>query len=632
MSSVLAHRGPDGEGCWVDTSAGAGFGHRRLAIIDLSLLAHQPMVSASGRYVLTYNGEIYNYLELRAELEAKGVRFRSHSDSEVLLEACATWGVAAVARRLIGIFAFALWDKETRTLALVRDHLGVKPLYWTLTDGVLVFGSELRALLAYRNWRPLIDRDALAAYFRHNYVPAPRTIYSGVFKLPPAGILTLRPHRAPEISAFWEPREIAKTALSEPLTLSEPDALAQLDLLLHDVVRRQMIADVPLGALLSGGIDSSTILAIMQAESATQVKSFTVGFREAAFDESRHAAQVARHLGTEHHQIEVAAEDALRLVPSIAEWFDEPFADSSQLPTFLLARMARRHVTVALSGDGGDEVFAGYNRYALAESMWRGMRRIPAALRGIAADALCALPPGVWDKLLLTIRRTPEGGDKIHKVGELLRLGSEPALYRRLVSQWDNPEELVAGAVEPRGILWDDSLGGDIPDTLQRLQLLDAVTYLPDDILTKIDRVSMAVSLEVRVPLLDPRLIEFAWRLPASMRRRNGQGKWLLRRLLHRYVPAALVERPKMGFGVPIGAWLRGPLREWAEDLLAEPRLRKDGFLNAALVRKKWEEHLSGRRNWQYPLWCVLMFQEWKQRWLVSNAGPSATAALAVSA
>jgi asparagine synthase (glutamine-hydrolysing) len=631
MAGTLAHRGPDGEGFWLDEPAGVALGHRRLAIIDLSSAARQPMVSASGRYVITYNGEIYNYRELRAELESAGAHFHTQSDTEVLLAACARWGVVAAAKRFVGIFAFALWDRSARELSLVRDHLGVKPLYWARQNGVLMFGSELRALAVHPAWRGSIDRNALAAYFRHNYVPAPHTIYRDVFKLPPASVLVFRGAAEPQLTQYWNPRSAARAAFDAPLRLAAPEAVERLDAVLRRSVRGQMISDVPLGAFLSGGIDSSTVVALMQAESARPVKTFTIGFREAAYDEAVHARAVASHLGTDHTELYVTPEDARALVPSIADWFDEPFADASQLPTFLVARLARRQVTVALSGDGGDEIFAGYNRYTLADAWWRRMRMLPRPLRRAAAAGLHALSPAGWDRIFAFMPpsvRPPQAGDKLHKFAELFELADLASVYRRLISQWERPEAVVLGGREPHGVLWDASLAQDLPGSIERMQYLDAVTYLPDDILTKVDRASMAVSLEARVPLLDPGVVEFAWRLPRPLRLRGRKGKWLLRQVLHRYVPARLVERPKMGFGVPIDRWLRGPLRDWAEELIDERRLRADGLLDAGIVRQRWREHLAGARNWQYPLWGVLMFQEWKARW-IDRAARAAEAKIA---
>jgi len=632
MAGTLAHRGPDGEGVWLDEGAGIALGHRRLAIIDLSPAAQQPMTASDGRYVLSFNGEIYNFRELRRELEAAGIRFRSQSDTEVLLESCARWGVAAATKRFNGIFAFALWDREARSLSLVRDHLGVKPLYWCILSGALLFGSELRALVAHPLWRPEINRDALVAYFRHGYIPTPHTIYKGVHKLAPGTLLTYRAGEAPKLSAYWDARAVAQEGLSQRLSMSEHEAAGRLEDLLRDAIGRQLISDVPLGAYLSGGIDSSLVVALAQQQSAKPLRTFTIGFRESGYDEAQHAAAVARHLRTDHTELYAEPGHARDLVPAIAGWFDEPFADASQLPTYLVSEMTRRHVTVALSGDGGDEVFAGYRRYVLGETWRRRVLAMPAGLRRAVAATLLAVPPESWDRLFAALPgrwRPARAGDQLHKIAPVLTLADENAIYRRLISQCEDPAEFVLQGQEPKGALWDKSVARDFADFIERMQFLDTVTYLPDDILTKVDRTSMAVSLEARVPLLDPRVVAFGWRLPGSMRVRGGKGKWILRQVLYRHVPRALVERPKMGFGVPIDAWLRGPLRDWAEDLLEERRLRSEGFLNAAALRRKWQEHLSGRRNWQYLIWCALMFQEWQRRWMDGVPSPQRASAVA---
>ncbi len=620
MADAIAHRGPDGSGVWVDESAGVGLGHRRLSIIDLSETGAQPMVSASGRYVISYNGEVFNFLDLRRELEAAGDRFRGGSDTEVMLAGFARWGIEATAKRLIGMFALALWDRETRRLTLVRDRLGIKPLYYLVRDDLLLFGSELKALRAAPGWRPTLDRDALVGYLRHNYVAAPHSIYAEVKKLPPGHILTLDPGQAPHLTPFWDMREVARAGLaaSRRTTLSDAEAVERLDALLRDSVRRRMLADVPLGAFLSGGIDSSTVVALMQAESNRPVKTFSIGFNEAAYDESPHARAVAAHLGTEHTEFMVEPRHALDVIPKLAEWYDEPFADPSQIPTYLVAAMTRKHVTVALSGDGGDEVFAGYNRYFWADSLWRKLGKLPRGLRRAGACAVRQVAPATWDALFrLAPRRwrPPQPGDKMHRFADVLACPGPDAIYRRLVSQWVEPGEVATGGREPLGPLWDDTVAAEIPDFIARMQFLDTVTYLPDDILTKVDRATMAVSLEGRVPLLDHRVVEFAWSLPRHFKLREGRSKWILRQVLARYVPDRLVERPKMGFGVPIDAWLRGPLRDWAQDLLDPRTLRADGLIRPEPVERLWREHQSGAVNWQYPLWVVLMFQAWRRRW-----------------
>ena len=621
MSDSLTHRGPDDGGVWVDEAAGLGFGQRRLSIVDLSPAGHQPMVSACGRYVIVYNGEVYSHEEMRPELTARGIRFRGHSDTEVILEAMAAWGVEATVKRLIGMFAIALWDRETRTLSLVRDRLGIKPVYWRFDGRRLLFGSELKALRVDTGWRPEIDRQAVAAYLRHNYIPAPLTIYEGVRKLEPGRILTFRGGAEPVETQYWDARAIAIAGRAAPFALSDLELTDRLDALLKDAVGRRMIADVPLGAFLSGGIDSSLVVALMQAQSTAPVRSFSIGFEEAGYDEAPHARAVAKHLGTEHTELYVSSAHALETIPRLAEWYDEPFADSSQIPTFLVSEMTRRHVTVALSGDGGDDLFAGYNRYCLGAEMWRKLGWMPLAARKAVAGMIRAMPVAGWDRLAGLLPRRlapPQTGDKAHQVADILALADSAAVYRRLVSQWRDPGLLLPGVVEPHGPLWDEAVVRDLPDLVPRMQFLDLVTYLPDDILTKVDRASMAVALEARVPILDHRVVEFAAHLPLAARVRDGRGKWLLRQVLDRYVPRALIERPKMGFGIPLDGWLRGPLRDWSESLLDPADLAEAG-LAPEPIRRCWRGHLSGERNWQYAIWTILMFQDWRRRWLVST-------------
>jgi asparagine synthase (glutamine-hydrolysing) len=617
MNTSLQHRGPDDQGIWVDADAPVALAHRRLSIVDLSPAGHQPMISADGRFVLTYNGEVYNHEEIRPDLVARGVRFRGHSDTEVMLEAFSAYGVEATVKRLIGMFAIGLWDRRERTLTLVRDRLGIKPLYWAKFGGLFLFGSELKALRACPAWTPRINRGAVATFLRHNYIPAPHTIYEGVHKLEPGAILTLPWNSEPHIERFWDARTVARAGRANPLHADDRELTDRLEDLLKDAVRRRMVADVPVGAFLSGGIDSSTVVALMQAAHAGKVKTYTIGFESAGFDEARHAAAVAQHLQTEHTELTVTAQQALDVIPRLPDFYDEPFADSSQIPTYLVSAMTRRHVTVALSGDGGDELFAGYNRYQLATRLWRALSFLPQPVRHGMSAALTGIPAARWSRLLsfLPTRLLPaQAGDKLHKLATVLNLGSSGDVYRRLVTHWE-PDQLMPGVTEPKGVLWDPSVAAEFPDLLERMQFLDLVTYLPDDILTKVDRASMAVGLEARVPLLDHRVVEFAWRLPSSAKIRNGKSKWLLRQVLDRHVPRALIERPKMGFGIPLGEWLRGPLRDWAEALLSEQRLREAGLLDAARVRQHWNEHLQGHRNWQHLLWGVLMLEAWRERW-----------------
>jgi asparagine synthase (glutamine-hydrolysing) len=616
MSETVRHRGPDDDGVWIDAEAGVALVHRRLSIVDLSPAGHQPMISADGRYVIIYNGEVYSHEEIRPSLTARGVSFRGHSDTEVMLESFAAFGVEATLRRLIGMFTIALWDRRERTLTLMRDRLGIKPLYWAKFGDLFLFGSELKALRAHPGWTPRIDRNAAASFMRLNYITAPHTIYEGVHKLEPGTVLTVPWGGEPKIERFWDARKVAHAGLANPNRGSDRELTDELEALLTDAVRRRMIADVPLGAFLSGGIDSSTVVALMKAADAGPVKTFTIGFDIAGFDEAPHAAAVARHLGTDHTELTVTSQQALDVIPQLPEWYDEPFADSSQIPTYLVSAMTRKHVTVALSGDGGDELFAGYNRYHLTQRFWQGMSLLPRGIRQGVAAALTSISPDRWSRLLsfLPAQLPAQIGDKLHKAASVLALPDGDAVYRRLITHWE-PDEVMPETPEPKGILWDASLAAEMPSLLDRMQLFDLVTYLPDDILTKVDRASMAVALEARVPLLDHRVVEFAWRLPQAAKIRCGQSKWLLRQVLYRYIPPELVERPKMGFGIPLGEWLRGPLRDWAETLLSEQRLREGGLFDTVHVRRHWAEHLSGQRNWQYLLWDVLMFEAWRERW-----------------
>jgi asparagine synthase (glutamine-hydrolysing) len=617
MAASLAHRGPDDQGIWTDPEAGTALIHRRLSIIDLSPAGHQPMVSADGRFIISYNGEVYSYQPIAAELAARGWKFRGHSDTEVILESFAANGIEPTLKRMIGMFAIALWDRRERTLTLIRDRLGIKPVYWAKFGNLFLFGSELKALRAHPNWTPRIDRNAVAAFMRHNYIPAPHTIYEGVHKLEPGTMLTLPWQGEPQITRFWDARTVARDGSLHPIEGSDAELIEQLEALLQDAVGRRMIADVPLGAFLSGGIDSSTVVALMQAARSGKVKTFSIGFEIPGYDEAPHAAAVARHLQTEHTELTVTSKETLDVIPRLPEWYDEPFADSSQIPTYLVSAMTRRHVTVALSGDGGDELFAGYNRYQLTQRFWRALSMLPHSLRKSAATVLTAVSPDKWSALLAVLPsrlRPPQAGDKVHKVATVLRLDSPDAVYRRLVSHWE-PADVVPGAHEPEGLLDDATVLKDFPDLLSRMQFLDLVTYLPDDILTKVDRASMAVALEARVPLIDHRVVEFCWRLPPAVKVRGGVSKWILRQVLYRHVPPELIERPKMGFGIPLGEWLRGPLRDWAEALLDERRLREAGLLDHAVVRRFWQEHLDGRRNWQYLIWDVLMLEAWRERW-----------------
>lgn len=620
MTDTLAHRGPDDGGVWEDRRAGVALGNRRLAIVDLSPEGHQPMCSADGRYMLAFNGEIYNYKALLTELEGLGHAFRGHSDTEVMLAAFTEWGIEGGLARFNGMFAFALWDREERVLHLSRDRLGEKPLYYGWMGGALLFGSELKALRAHPRFRGRVSRDALSLYLRHNYIPAPYTIYEGVHKLPPGTRIVLEEGGASSGPIpYWSAREAAERGVAEPFGGSEDEAIQELDVLVRDSVALRMVADVPLGAFLSGGIDSSTVVSAMQAQSERPVKTFSIGFHEEAYSEAEHAKKVARHLGTEHTELYLTAGETMDVIPRLPHMYDEPFSDSSQIPTHLVSALAREHVTVSLSGDGGDELFGGYKRYLLGRDLWGRIGRVPRPGRRAVGRALAAVPAETLDRRLggrlshLAGRYGRNGavGDKLHKLAGLLSVEGPEAMYHGMVSHWREPASLVLGATEPPTALTDRSRWADVGDFTHQMMYLDTVSYLPDDILAKVDRASMAVSLEGRVPFLDHRLVEFAWSLPLSMKVRDGQGKWVLRRVLDRYVPRELIERPKMGFGVPVGDWLRGPLRGWAEGLLSEGRLREEGYLDPAPIREKWDEHLSGRRNWQGHLWDVLMFEAW---------------------
>ena len=624
MTDAIRRRGPDDEGHWMDGAAGIVLGHRRLSILDLSPAGHQPMHSPSGRFVLAFNGEIYNHLDLRRALDEAGraPAWRGHSDTETLLAGIDAWGLEETLRRATGMFALALWDRAEGSLLLARDRLGEKPLHYGWQgrgdDAVFLFGSELKALAAHPAFAPEVDRDVLSLFLRHNYVPGTHTIHRGIFKVPPGSMVTIsRARREPVTTAYWSALDVVRAGAARRRDdLSPAEAVDELEGLIRAAVAGQMVADVPLGAFLSGGIDSSVVVALMQAQSARPVKTFSIGFHEAGYDEAGHAKAVARHLGIDHTELYVTAEQAMAVVPRLPAMFDEPFADSSQIPTFLVAELACRDVTVSLSGDGGDELFGGYERYRVTEAVWDRLSRIPAPLRRVAAGAATALPPAAWDRLaaLPPLRRLGgRFGDRVHKAAGVLGCGSVDALYHGLVSHWTEPDRIVVGAREPATLL-----AGARPDLpglapVERMMALDLVTYLPDDILTKVDRAAMAVSLETRVPLLDHRIVEFAWRLPLSLKMRDGAGKWVLRQVLYRHVPRVLVDRPKMGFGVPVDVWLRGPLRDWAEALLDESRLRREGFFRPEEIRAKWSEHLSGRRNWAYHLWDVLMFQAWAE-------------------
>lgn len=613
MAQAIESRGPDAFGSWADPEAGIALAHRRLAIVDLTPAGAQPMVAAGGRYVLAFNGEIYNHLKLRAELN--GVAWRGHSDTETLLAGFETWGVEATLQRAIGMFAFALWDREQRVLTLGRDRLGEKPLYYGWqgqgAQAVFLFGSEVSALRRHPAFAAPINRDALALYMRHNCIGGEHSIYQGIFKLLPGHLLTLTAGQTePRVWAWWSAAEVAQRGVAKPFAGSPGQAVDALEALLSNAVGQQMVADVPLGAFLSGGVDSSTVVALMQAQSSRPVKTFSIGFHEAGYNEAEHAKAVAQHLGTEHTELYVSAQQALDVIPKLPTLYAEPFADSSQIPTYLVSQLARQHVTVSLSGDAGDELFCGYNRYQMTARLWSKLQRVPKPLRRAAATTITAVPPARWDALgrFLPVARL---GDKLHKGAALLGHQSAADLYLGMVSHWSQPNGLVLDGREPPTVLTCQAPALTGLNEVERMMALDMLSYLPDDILAKVDRAAMGVSLETRVPMLDHRVVEFAWSLPMSTKLRGGVTKWPLREVLYRHVPRSLIERPKMGFGIPIDQWLRGPLRDWAETLLSESRLRQEGYFNPAPIRQKWAEHLSGQRNWQYHLWDVLMFQAW---------------------
>jgi len=621
MATALIHRGPDDAGGWADRKSGLALSHRRLSIVDLSPAGHQPMVSADENLVLVFNGEIYNHLQLRRELEQSELApdWRGHSDTETLLASFAAWGFAATLRKAVGMFALALWDGRTETLQLARDRMGEKPLYYGWVGGGFAFASELKALRQVPGFDNPVDRDALALYMQFCAVPAPYSIYRDIGKLLPGATLTLSradvaARRLPAPVIYWSAAGVARQGLAQPLA-DEEEAVTELERLLRLSLSGQMVADVPLGAFLSGGIDSCTIVALMQSQATRPVKTFTIGFQETSFDESAAAAAVARHLGTDHHEIRVAPTDALGVIPSLPDFYDEPFADSSQIPTFLVSRAARAQVTVALSGDGGDELFGGYNRYRWARRIWSRLSWLPHPARRVLGGSLCAIPLSAWDRVSARTPYVRGLGDMAHKLGRRLqKVRDMDDLYRGLITEWPADSGVVTGA-EPLLIQLDDKEQvADIADPEHRMMLLDMLGYLPNDILTKIDRAAMACSLETRVPFLDQNVVEFAWRVPLAMKIRGGQGKWVLRQVLHKYVPRPLVERPKAGFAIPVGAWLRGPLRNWAEALLDAARLKREGYFDPAQVRQKWDEHLSGRRDWTPSLWCVLMFGAWLER------------------
>ena len=630
MTATIAHRGPDDEGVWTDAEAGVALGQRRLAIIDLSPAGHQPMVSANRRLVIDFNGEVYNHSEVRAKLEAAGAApesgWRGHSDTETLIEAIATWGLEAALAQCVGMFAFALWDQSERKLSLVRDRFGEKPLYYGWIGRDFVFGSELKALRAHSQFDNGIDRRALQQFAQRGYIPAPLSIYRRIFKLPPANILTLSPEAATSpmdeppveggqgplrLSRYWSYREVVERGLAEPIR-DETDALDQLEQALGAAIRDQSLADVPVGAFLSGGIDSSTIVALGQKHSPSPMRTFSIGFEEAKFNEAEDAAKVARHLGTVHNEHYVTVREARDVIPLLPAIYDEPFADCSQVPTFLVSRFAREQVKVALTGDGGDELFAGYNRHLHGPRLWERIEKVPPSVRAIAGASLGLLPPRVWQgaSALLAGQRQKSFAPKLRKA---LRMSgaarSFEDAYAALLDEWSFEQSPVRGADGGRGDCEFDC-GADAPDAVKAMYC-DAMGYLPGDVLCKVDRASMAVSLETRVPFLDHRVADVAARIPIEMKVQGGSGKAILRKLLYRHVPRELVERPKAGFAIPVGEWIKGPLRSWAEELMDPAAMAADGWFDPAVVHSRWQDHLKGRRDSTLALWAILMFQAW---------------------
>ncbi len=612
MTNALSHRGPDRQSIWIDAGAGVALGHTRLAVIDLSTAGNQPMVSADGTMAIAYNGELYNAPQIRDELSALGRTFRGHSDTEVLLEGCSAWGVRECLSRADGMFAFALWDSQQRTMTLARDRLGEKPLYWGQLEGQWLIASELKALRAHPAWRGQLDPAALADYLRCRCIPAPLTIYRGFQKLPPAHLLEVRLNAKPRMSRYWE---AATVAARGPIAIDDETAIDELERLLGDAVARRMVSDVPLGSFLSGGIDSSLVTTMMQMRAAAPVRTFSIGFRADAFNEAPFARAIATHLGTDHTELYVDPADAMELIPRLAEIYDEPFADASQIPTCLLAALTRQHVTVALSGDGGDELFGGYRRYQETDRAWARLNRMPKLGRRLAGFGLQAVGKALRDT---PIGRSAAGSawlpstDRLEYWSSIATVADADAFYAYRGTQWRNANDVLRHTPESNG--HESTATTLIGDFITRMQLADLTSYLPDDILTKVDRATMAVALEARVPLLDRRVVEFALGLPTRLKVRNTVGKWLLRQVLARHLPKNLFERPKAGFSVPLGSWLRGPLRPWAESLLDRRRLEVEGLLEPAIIVERWQQHLAGRRDWSAHLWTVLMLQAWLDR------------------
>ncbi len=619
MLATILHRGPDAGDIWQDPDCAVLLGHRRLSIIDLSPEGAQPMASASGRFIIVFNGEIYNFLNLRRDLESAGIRFRGRSDTEVMLAAIEHWGLNQSLQKFNGMFAFALWDRQERVMHFARDRMGKKPIYIGWAGETVLFGSDLSSFRAHENFKPALNRDALTLYMRYACVPAPQSIYKNAFALLPGHRLSLKldnmnpgQNLIPQMIPYWNMAEVITQSRLRMFDGHEATAIRDFENLLDDCVRERMISDVPLGAFLSGGIDSSAVVALMQKQSSRPIKTYTIGFEEGGFNEAKYAKKIAAHLGTDHHELYVTGQHALDVVPLLPQIYSEPFADISAIPTYLVSKFARRDVTVALSGDGGDEMLGGYNRHITAPYLWSRMKMMPAPLRRIMAAGVTSLAPATWDKIVPFL---PAPGIRIHKAAEAFHLGSPEALYMHLLSLWKNPAALIRGGIEPLIPLTDETLHAEGLSFAENMMARDALSYLPNDILVKVDRASMAVGLEARAPLLDTRIFEYVWTLPETLKIKNGKGKWLLRQMLARHIPPEYFERPKQGFAMPTGLWLRGPLKDWAENLLDEKSLRADNLLNADLIAPLWQAHKSGSGNHAEKLWNVLMFQAWKERW-----------------
>jgi asparagine synthase (glutamine-hydrolysing) len=620
MTDTIIHRGPDDGGEWFDEEKQIGLGHRRLSIVDLSIAGHQPMASYSGRFIIAFNGEIYNHLELRELLNNKiDNQWNGHSDTETLLAGFEVWGIEETIKKSIGMFAFSVWDKSKQTLILGRDRLGEKPLYYGWQNGILLFGSELKALRSHPDFENEINRDALTLYLRHFYIPAPYSIYKNIYKLLPGQLLEVNPlNKNMNFIEYWSFNEVVNDKGERQFKGDAEQAVLGLESVLKASIKQQMIADVPLGAFLSGGVDSSTVVALMQSLSDKPVRTFSIGFNEDGYNEAIHAKDVAEHLGTDHTELYVTPEEAMDVIYKLPQLYDEPFADSSQIPTYLVSKMAKEYVTVSLSGDAGDELYCGYSRYTLSQELWKKLSKIPHPIRLLSANFIKLMPIKFWNVLngFLPPRFKKDNlGDKLYKAARLIETKEFEDLYRGMISVWEDPEEIVIDAKEQLNVTKDKLQKTNIDNVIEEMMGIDTLSYLPDDILAKVDRSGMGVSLESRIPFLNHKVVEFAWTLPLKYKMHLGVTKWCLKEVLYRYVPKPLIDRPKMGFGVPIGTWLRGPLKEWAEALIDGNRLREEGFFNPEQIRIKWEEHQSGKRNWQHQLWTILMFQMWYEEY-----------------